>query len=219
MRPKEILGDLNTTRLRHVSPCGLLSALRGAWGVCVHNRAANRPIRDERVWMEPIKDGPSRRPLPHRQRQPGTGAEEDQWPLIMDKEHLNTTPTTHSQDYHRCYCPVWSHICFFQIKVACLRSGAFAKTDKNSCKQRQLRARIVQSPLEQKSNVANELTILKGPQVKTQRQSRAFCFGCLKEIFPELSGTEWSLVWGIQSLKNVAHQIAPKIQTFFNMRQ
>lgn len=69
----------------------------------------------------------------------------------------------------------------------------------------------MQNPLEQKSNVANELTILKDPQVKTQTKAeQSVLFWLLKEIFPELNGTEWSFVWGIQSLKNVDHQIAQK---------
>lgn len=103
--------DLNTRSIcvGTCVSCQCLGRLGEVGGVCVggwrcvyvHNRAANRPIRDERVWMEPIKDEPSRRLLPHRQQQPGTGAEEDELPppslphpspphSNMDKEHLHT---------------------------------------------------------------------------------------------------------------------------------
>lgn len=45
--------------------------------VCVHNRVANRAIRVERLWIEPIKEGHGWRPSAHRQTGPAWGRWDD----------------------------------------------------------------------------------------------------------------------------------------------
>lgn len=89
---RETKGDIGWSEHHRVGTCvscELLSVPRGGGrrSVCVHNRAANRPIRDERVWMEPIKDGPSGRPLPHRQQRPGLGPAQINDPLTHTQVH------------------------------------------------------------------------------------------------------------------------------------
>lgn len=85
--------------------CDLLSGPRGGGQrcVCLHNRAANRPIRDERVWMEPIKDGPSGRPLPHRQQHLGLGPAGSTTPLSWIHTHRSTVCPTAAACSHTQY--------------------------------------------------------------------------------------------------------------------